>query len=34
MATHFIMEKPDHRVQLLNAQTFPARVKYVLYGAI
>lgn len=33
MATHFIMEKPDHRVQLLNAQPFPASAKDVLYWA-
>ncbi len=27
------MEKPDHRVQLLNAQPFPASAKDVLYWA-
>ncbi len=27
------MEKPDQRVQLLNAQPFPASAKYVLYWA-
>jgi deoxyribodipyrimidine photo-lyase len=33
MATHFIMEKPDHRVQLLNARAFRTEAKYVLYWA-
>jgi deoxyribodipyrimidine photo-lyase len=33
MATNFIIEKPDHRVQLLNAKPFRAGAKYVLYWA-
>jgi deoxyribodipyrimidine photo-lyase len=33
MATNFIIEKPDHRVQLLNGRPFRAGAKYLLYWA-
>jgi len=33
MATNFIIEKPDHRVQLLNSAPFRSGAKYVLYWA-